>query len=149
MTSATPQTRVWAQCLIAYEAEVGAGAESDTSAGFLACEKLRLPLATLMGKAGVSALTSRTLALASAEVPALAALRVNADGTILGLEALEAGVSPVDIAEGSLVLLARLLGLLVMFIGEDLTARVVGEVWPKLFPLHSHFLLGSKYDKTK
>jgi len=34
--------------------------------------------------------------------------------------------------EGRVVLLAQLLGLLVAFIGEDLTLRLVREVWPKL-----------------
>jgi hypothetical protein len=35
-------------------------------------------------------------------------------------------------AEGSVVLVAQLLALLVAFIGENLTLRMVREVWPKL-----------------
>jgi hypothetical protein len=36
------------------------------------------------------------------------------------------------LSEGRVVLLAQLLGLLVAFIGESLTLRLVLEVWPKV-----------------
>jgi hypothetical protein len=49
-----------------------------------------------------------------------------------GLDELAAQVDPKEIAEGSIVLVAQLLGLLVAFIGENLTVRLVREVWPKL-----------------
>jgi hypothetical protein len=42
-----------------------------------------------------------------------------------------AGQQPAEVvAEGSVALLARLLGLLVTFIGEALTLRLVEEMWP-------------------
>jgi hypothetical protein len=41
-------------------------------------------------------------------------------------------VHPDEIFEGCVVLLAQLLGLLVVLIGENLTLRVVREAWPKL-----------------
>jgi len=49
-----------------------------------------------------------------------------------GLNEIKAQVEPEDIAEGSVVVFAQLLGLLVAFIGETLTLRMVREVWPKL-----------------
>jgi hypothetical protein len=52
------------------------------------------------------------------------------------LDELGAQVDPDKIFEGRVVLLAQLLGLLVAFIGEDLTLRLVREVWPKL-PLNN------------
>ena len=37
---------------------------------------------------------------------------------------------PEDVAEGGVALLAQLLGLLVAFIGESLTLRLVHDIWP-------------------
>ena len=121
-----------AQRLIAYETRGNKSSETKTPAAFLVGEKLRPHLATLMGNAGFRALLSRALALANAEVPWLRAVHVKADGSLEGLDELEAQVDPEEIFEGSVVLLAQLLGLLVAFIGENLTLRLVREVWPKL-----------------
>ena len=41
-------------------------------------------------------------------------------------------MTPKDLTNGRVVLLAHLLGLLVAFIGEDLTQRLLREAWPKL-----------------
>ena len=59
-------------------------------------------------------------------------MHVKADGSLEGLDELGAQVDPDEIFEGCVVLLAQLLGLLVAFIGENLTLRLVREVWPKL-----------------
>jgi len=48
-----------------------------------------------------------------------------------GLEQLPAQLDLDKFFEGRVVLLAQLLGLLVAFIGENLTIRLVREVWPK------------------
>ena len=120
------------QCLIAYETRGNKSSETKTPAACLVGEKLRPHLATLMGNVGFRALLSRALALANAEVPWLRAVHVKADGSLEGLDELEAQVDPDEIFEGCVVLLAQLLGLLVAFIGENLTLRLVREVWPKL-----------------
>ena len=85
-----------------------------------------------MGNVGFRALLSRALALANADVPWLRAVHVKADGSLEGLDELGAQVDPDEIFQGCVVLLAQLLGLLVAFIGEDLTLRLVRDVWPKL-----------------
>lgn len=85
-----------------------------------------------MGSAGFHALLSRSLALANPEVPWLRAVQVKSDGSWEGLDDLETRVDPDEILEGCVVLLAQLLGLLVTFIGELLTLRLVREAWPKL-----------------
>jgi len=85
-----------------------------------------------MGNEGFRALLSRALALANVEVPWLETVHVKADGSMEGLNEIKAQVEPEDIAEGSVVVFAQLLGLLVAFIGETLTLRMVREVWPKL-----------------
>ena len=124
--------RDFAERLIAYETRGNNPSETETSGPFLVGEKLRPQLATLMGNVGFRALLSRALALANAEVPWLRAVHVNTDGSFQGLDELGAQVGPDEIFEGRVVLLAQLLGLLVTFIGELLTLRLVRDVWPKL-----------------
>lgn len=97
----------------------------------LASEKLRPHLAALMGNIGFKALLARALALAIAEVPWLRAVKVKADGTYEGFEELETHVDAEEFSEGCVVLLSHLLGLLIVFIGEDLTLRLVRQAWPK------------------
>ncbi len=124
--------RDFAERLIAYETKGNKSSKTKTLAACLASEKLRPNLATLMGNIGFSALLSRALALAILEVPLLRAVHVKTDGTFEGFEELGAQVDPDEIFEGCVILLAQLLGLLVAFIGEDLTLRLVRDVWPKL-----------------
>jgi hypothetical protein len=141
--------RDFAERLIAYEARGNKSSETNTPAAFLVGEKLRPHLATLMGNVGFRALLSRALALANAEVPWLRAVRVKADGSFEGLDELGAQVDPDEIFEGRVVLLAQLLGLLVAFIGEDLTLRLVREVWPKLSLNDFNFGKGDNDEKPK
>ena len=124
--------RDFAERLIAYETTKNKSSETKTRAAFLVGEKLRPQLAALMGNVGFCALISRALALTSAEVPWLRTVHVKTDGSFEGLDEFGAQVDPDEIFEGRVVLLAQLLGLLVAFIGENLTLRLVREVWPKL-----------------
>ncbi len=94
-------------------------------------EQLRLALTRFAGADGFAALLRRALALASAEVPALRAARVGADGRLEGWEPLAKG-SEGD--EEATAVTAHLLGLLVTFIGEPLTLKLVREVWPEGSP---------------
>jgi hypothetical protein len=74
----------------------------------------------------------RSLALSTEEVPWLHTVRIKADWSLEGLEELQAKLDPDELFDGGVVLLAQLLGLLVVFIGEVLTVRLVREVWPKV-----------------
>ena len=132
MSRATPKMRDFAERLIVYETMENKSSETKIHAAFLVGEKLRPQLAALMGNVGFRALLSRALALANAEAPWLRAVHVNTDGSFQGLDELGAQVGPDEIFEGRVVLLAQLLGLLVTFIGELLTLRLVRDVWPKL-----------------
>ena len=139
----------FAERLIAHETKGNKSSEATPPAVFLVVEKLRPHLANLMGNAGFRALLSRSLALANAEVPWLRAVHVKSDGSLEGLDELEAQVDPDEFFEGRVVLLAVLLGLLAAFIGEKLTLQLVREVWPKL-PLNDlNFGKGDKSEKTK
>ena len=81
------------------------------------------------------------------EVPCLGAVRVKADGTLEMVEEHYAQRDPDKLFEGRVVLLAQLLGLLMAFIGENSTLRVVREVWPKV-PLDG-FDFGTEGNKKK
>ena len=141
--------RDFAQRLIAYETKGNKSSKTKTATVFLVGEKLRLHLTALMGNVGYRALLSRALALANAEVPWLHAVHVKANGSFGGLDELGPQVGPETIAEGSVVLLAQLLGLLVAFIGGNLTLRLVREMWPKI-PLNDlDFGNGDKNENPK
>jgi hypothetical protein len=148
VSRATPQMRDFAERLIAYETRGNKASGTKIPAALHVSEKLRPHLATYMGNAGFRSLLSRSLALANAEVPWLRAVHVKADGSLEGLEALEAQVAPEEIFEGGVVLLAHLLGLLVAFIGEDLTLRLAREIWPKPTLDDLDFGKGDKNEKT-
>jgi hypothetical protein len=126
-----PETRVLAQRLLANEADTGNPSVPTESAAFRVYEKLRRHLCALAGVAGFQALASRALTLARAEAPSLSAVQLTADGTLQGLEQLE---PPIDSDKGGdeVILIAQLLGLLFIFIGEALTLRLVQDVWPDL-----------------
>src|SRR5580698_1828727 len=131
MSRASPQMRSFAKRLVTYEAEGNKSANTKPADAFIVCEKLRPQLATLMGNVGFRALLSHALALASGEVPWLRAVHVKADGAFGGLAEIQSSLSLDAMFAGRVALLAQLLGLLVAFIGENLTLRLVREIWPK------------------
>jgi hypothetical protein len=135
-----------AKRLMAYETP---RRESSKLASFHAVDKLRGHLAALMGNGGFRALLSRALVLATAEVPWLRALQVEADGALEGLGATHARLDPAEFLEGKVVLLAQLLGLLVAFIGPSLTSRLVSEVWPQISLKDRDFGTGGHNEKAE
>ena len=95
------------------------------------CDKLRAPLAKLAGIQGFNSLLSRALSLASRQVPSLVGVRVEADGSLTGLDAIDLDADKSEGARhGGTVLVAELLKLLVTFIGESLTLSLVRNAWP-------------------
>jgi hypothetical protein len=141
--------RDFAERLIALETGGNALSETKPPAAFHVCEKLRPHLVTLMGNGGFRALLARAFALASAEVSWLRAVHVKADGSLEDLEELHVQVAPAEFFEGKVVLLAQLLGLLVAFIGENLTLRLVREIWPKVSLDDLDFRKEREYEKAK
>jgi hypothetical protein len=129
--SITPEVKAWASRLMAYEAGTAKSTHEEKSVAFRACEKLRRPLSRLAGVAGFRSLLSRALALASGEVRWLKAVHINADGSLEKLDEAQAQLSQDKIAEGEIVLVAQLIGLLMTFIGEGLTLRLLEETWPE------------------
>jgi hypothetical protein len=149
MSRATPKIREFAERLVDYEAMRNKSSKIDTAAAFHVCEKLRPHLVTFLGNTGCRSLLSRALALANADVRWLRAVHVKSDCSLAGLAELEAHVDSEEFADGKVVLVTQLLGLLVAFIGENLTLQLVREVWPKL-PLDGlGFYDGGKNEEAK
>ena len=120
----TPTTRELAQRLLAYEAGEAEAAMPDTEAVCRVCDKLRRPLTTLAGAAGFRSLLARALTLAKRESPVLGEWEVKSDGSLQGLNG--------EAAQSGAVLIAQLIGLMITFIGESLTLRLLHDVWPDL-----------------
>ena len=131
-----PQTRDLAQSLIAHEGAADTSEPMELAA-FRVCETLRPPVSALAGVDGFRALLSRALALASADAPILSVLQVAADGSFQGLDELGRQIDKDQAREGGVILVAQLLGLLLSFIGEAMTSRLVTseEVLPPSRPI--------------
>jgi hypothetical protein len=125
------ESRHLAQRLLTYEAVAGETSEPTESAVFRVCAKLRRPLIILAGVAGFRSLLSRALVLARAKAPGLSAVQVGADGSLQGLDELEPQIDKEQAREGGTILIAQLIELLLTFIGEGLTLRLVQDVWPE------------------
>ena len=93
-------------------------------------EELRAHLIKLTGVVGFRSLLSRALTLAKAEAPSLDMVQVRADGSLEGFAGIEHSLATGKEAHAGIVLLAHLLELLVTFIGEPLTLRLIGDKWP-------------------
>ena len=121
--------RALARRLLAIEAASQSASDAHVHEAVRVCEKLRIALIRIAGADGFSALMRRALALARAEVPALQRVTLNPDCSMEGLEELAADASGGG-ADAPIAISAHLLGLLVTFIGEPLTLRLVREAWP-------------------
>src|SRR5450432_2957923 len=126
-----PQTRDLAQRLLAYENAARKTSEPTQFAAFGVCERLRQPLISLTGVAGFRSLLSRALTLARAEAPSLSAVEVAADGSLKGQDELASQTDKEQARDGGAILIAQLIGLLLTFLGEGLTLRLVQDVWPE------------------
>jgi hypothetical protein len=120
-----------AQRLLSCEADASKNSETSESATLRVCAKLRQPLITLAGVAGFRSLLSRALTLAMVEVPSLGGVQVAADGSLQGLDDLELQIDKDQAREAGVILIAQLIALLLTFIGEGLTLRMVQDVWPE------------------
>lgn len=97
----------------------------------VATQKLRPVLGMLMGNEGYRVLLSRALARATVEAPSLRALHLTADGALI-FDSASTPPDPKKLDDGSVILIAELLGLLNAFIGEALTVQFLREAWPRL-----------------
>ncbi len=122
------KARVIAQYLLSHEASVRNASDANSSPAVRVSEKLRLPLSSLVGATGFRALLARAVTLAKARAPGLGALQVKPDGSLDGLSEISNG----EASEAGVAVIAEILGLLGIFIGEALTIRLLSDVWPEL-----------------
>jgi hypothetical protein len=124
MSTASPQIQDLARRLLAFEAAHDNSSEARADVAVQVIQDLRLRLIRLAGVDGFSSLLSRALTLAKAEVPSLEIVHVRADGSLEGFDGIEQSQAG---AQAGIVLVAHLLELLVTFIGEPLTLRLVRD----------------------
>ena len=133
----SPKTRDLALCLLNYEAVSAKSSESLESATLRVYEKLRQSLSGVAGVAAFESLAFRALTQAKSEAPSLWAVKVTEDGSLQGLGEDEPQIDmDKDLADkfpagdGGIVLIARLLGLLLIFLGEASTLSLLRNAWP-------------------
>jgi hypothetical protein len=118
-----PISREIARQLLAYES-VERGSSVDGLAAVQVCDRLRQPLSILMGPAAFRSLLGRALTLAKRNAGNLEDVKVKDNGL---LEGLNEGVNG-----AGLVIVASLVALLMTFIGQPITLRLLHDVWPTL-----------------
>jgi len=132
-----PKMRYLARYLLTYEGMSAKSSESMESATLCVYEKLRQSLSAFAGVAAFESLAFRALTQAKSEAPSLWAVQIAADGSLQGLGEFEpqididkdlAGEHPAG--EGGTILIDRLLGLLLIFLGEALTLSLLRLAWP-------------------
>lgn len=130
MPTLPPELLTFARDLIFREGRTGGKSGESQPVAFRVCDKLRRPLAKLMGLSAFIALLSRALKLAQAKAPCLDVVHIADDGSLAGLAEMEEECP--EAPEAEIVLVAQLLGLLITFVGKGLTVRLVREIWPEV-----------------
>jgi len=121
-----------ANWLLAKESTSEVDAPGLSAAAKRVCQKLLLRLSRLVSPAGSQAILSRALHLARGEFRFLEGVRAGkgAEAYLEGLGEQLQGVNLGEARAGLLTVIGLLLDLLVGFIGEELTLRLVRDVWP-------------------
>ena len=130
--TAAPGMRDLAHRLLVYEDAAAETSEPTESSTLRVYEKLRQTLGDFVGVAGFQALAARALTLSKPDAPGLSAVRLTADGSLQGLSEIEAqfDIDKDQAGEAGIILIARLLGLLRIFLGEALTFSLLRTAWP-------------------
>jgi hypothetical protein len=124
-----PQTtRDLARSLIASEADASTISLQTEPATVRVYERLRRQLGATVGSDGFQALASRALALAKSESPRLSAVQLTANGGLHGLGEVESHTDVDEDGEAGIILIAQLLGLFLIFLGEATTLRLIEDL---------------------
>jgi hypothetical protein len=113
-----------ARRLLAHEALAATTSPQTKSATVRIYEKLRQQLSVTVGVYAFQVLASRALRLSKSEYPKLSAVQLTADGTLDGLGEVEWQTDDDQNGEVGVVLIAQLLGLFLIFLGEPTTLRL-------------------------
>ena len=136
-----PEMRDLAQRLLTFEANAGKTSEPVESAILRVYERLRQSIGDFAGTAAFHSLAYRALAMARSEIPSLQAAQVSADGALRGFGHGLSEFGPQIVLEKDrsseqpsgdegIVVIDRLLGLLLIFLGEPIALRLLRNAWP-------------------
>lgn len=134
MQAPTPEIRDLARRLLAMEAANHGGSEQHLLEAARLCATLQASLERFAGPDGFNALLRRALGLARAEVPSLEGATVTHDGQLQGVELYSPGSTQGQTQnenQAAVTIVAYLLWLLITFIGEPQTMRLVRDAWPE------------------
>ncbi len=131
------EMRDLAQRLLICEAEADESSKPMESATLRTYEKLRQSLTVIAGVTSFQSLACRALVLAKSEDISLDIAQITADGSLQNFSEYEPQVdiekdrtSEYQTNERGIILIARLLGLLHIFLGGALTLRLLRNAWP-------------------
>ena len=130
MSAASPEIQDLARRLLGFEAAHDNSSDARLDVAVQVVEELRMRLIKFAGVDGFRSLLSRALTLSKAEVPSLSLVRVSANGSLEGFDGIGQSQEGGAARQAGIVLVAHLLALLVTFIGEPLTLRLVRDAWP-------------------
>lgn len=105
-----------------------AGDERGPLVAQLILMRLHERLGKLIGPAGVDRLLARALVLVRRAHPAFAGITVGPGGKLEGLANLPRAGTGVH--QGALAIVSHFIEILMNLIGEDLTVRVIRDLWP-------------------
>ena len=135
--TAAPGMRDLAHRLLDYEVIAGNTFDPSGFATIRVYEKLRQSLSAFAGVVAFEVLAFRALTQAKSEAPSLWPVQIAADGSLQGLGEYEPQIDmDKDLADklpagdGGIVLIALLLGLLLLFLGEASTLSLLRNAWP-------------------
>ena len=135
--TAAPGMRDLAHRLLDYEVIAGNTSDPSGFATIRVYEKLRQNLSAFAGVVAFEVLAFRALTQAKSEAPSLWPVQIAADGSLRGLGEYEPQIDmDKDLADklpagdGGIVLIARLLALLLIFLGEASTLSLLRNAWP-------------------
>jgi hypothetical protein len=122
------KTRELARSLVAREAGSRTGSLQTEPASVRVYERLRRQLGAPVGTDSFQSLATRALTLARSESPRLNAVKVMANGGLLGLGEAESQTSSEEEGEVGIILIAQLLGLFLTLLGESTTLRLIEDL---------------------
>ncbi len=134
VTTATPTHETLARWLVAAEGGSKEEPPADSASAARVFAKLSQRVARLITPVGSEALIRRAVHLSRSEFPFLATVQVGPSPAAVIDRLIEAAATT-EVSQGSAGLvrvLATLVALLESFIGQDLTFRVLRDVWPEL-----------------
>jgi len=128
-----------ARQLLAIEAANGASADPSMHEALRVFDKLRVAMCRFAGSEGFASLMRRALAMARRDVLAVQHLTLDSNGSLQGFDKVLALHSPGLTAtehgdagaEAAVAVMTNLLGLLVAFVGEGFTIKLVRDCWPE------------------